>query len=89
LSVPALLIVDDEEAILKQLEWAFKKDYRVATASTEDEALDAVKTMKPDLMILDLSLTGDPDRLEGFYILQTALQINPYLKIMVITGHDE
>ncbi len=87
--VPALLIVDDEEAILKQLEWAFKKDYRVTTASTEQEALDVIKAKKPDLMILDLSLTGDPDRLEGFYILEAALQINPYLKIMVITGHDE
>lgn len=87
--VPALLIVDDEEAILKQLEWAFKKDYRVTTASTEEEALDAIKAKRPDLMILDLSLTGDPDRLEGFYILETALQINPFLKIMVITGHDE
>ena len=87
--VPALLIVDDEEGILKQLEWAFKKDYKVATASTEEEALEAVKSRKPDLMILDLSLTGDPDRLEGFYILEAALQVNPYLKIMVITGHDE
>ncbi len=87
--VPALLIVDDEEAILKQLEWAFKKDYRVTTASDEEEALDAIKEKRHDLMILDLSLTGDPDRLEGFYILEAALQVNPYLKIMVITGHDE
>jgi len=87
--VPALLIVDDEEAILKQLEWAFKKDYRVTTASTEEEALDAIKAKRPDLMLLDLSLTGDPDRLEGFFILEAALQINPFLKIMVITGHDE
>jgi two-component system NtrC family response regulator len=87
--VPALLIVDDEEAILKQLEWAFKKNYRVTTASSEEEALDTIRAKKPDLMILDLSLRGDPDQLEGFYILETALQINPYLKIMVITGHDE
>jgi len=87
--VPALLIVDDEEVILKQLEWAFKKDYRVTTAASEREALEAVKAKKPDLMILDLSLTDDPERLEGFYILETALQINPFLKIMVMTGHDE
>jgi two-component system NtrC family response regulator len=87
--VPLLLIVDDEESILKQLEWAFKKDYRVTTASTEEKALEAVKAKKPDLMILDLSLTGDPERLEGFYVLEAALQINPFLKIMVITGHDE
>jgi two-component system NtrC family response regulator len=87
--VPTLLIVDDEEAISKQLEWAFKNEYKVATAATEEEALTAIKTKKPDLMILDLSLTGDPDILEGFRILETALQLNPLLKIMVITGHDE
>jgi two-component system NtrC family response regulator len=85
----SLLIVDDEEAILKQLEWAFKKDYKVSTAATEEEALVAIKSKKPSLMILDLSLTGDPENLEGFHILETALQLNPLLKIVVITGHDE
>ncbi len=87
--VPALLIVDDEEVIRKQLEWAFKKDYRVSTAASEREALETVKAKRPDLMILDLSLTGDPERLEGFYVLEASLQINPLIKIMVMTGHDE
>jgi two-component system NtrC family response regulator len=86
---PTLLIVDDEEGIRKQLEWAFKNDFAVVTAATEDTALSAVKEKKPDLMILDLSLTGDPEVLEGFRILETALQLNPLLKIMIITGHDE
>ncbi len=87
--LPSLLIVDDEEVILKQLEWAFRQDYRVSTAATEEEALAAIKAKKPSLMILDLSLTGDPEKLEGFHILEAALQMNPLLKIMVITGHDE
>ena len=87
--LPSLLIVDDEEVILKQLEWAFREHYKVATAATEEEALTAIKAKKPSLMILDLSLTGDPEKLEGFHILETALQLNPLLKIMVITGHDE
>ncbi|MCK4349532.1 MAG: sigma 54-interacting transcriptional regulator, partial [Candidatus Krumholzibacteria bacterium] len=30
-----------------------------------------------------------PEKLEGFDILETVLQLNPLLKIMVITGHDE
>jgi two-component system NtrC family response regulator len=87
--LPSLLIVDDEEVILKQLEWAFREHYKVATAATEEDALAAIKAKKPQLMILDLSLTGDPEKLEGFRILETALQLNPLLKIMVITGHDE
>ncbi|MBN2070087.1 MAG: PEP-CTERM-box response regulator transcription factor [Candidatus Krumholzibacteriota bacterium] len=83
-----LLIVDDEEAILKQLEWAFKKDYRIIKASTIEDALTAVKNESPQLMILDLSLTSESEGFEGFEILEKALQIEPGIKIIVITGHD-
>ncbi|MBN2184714.1 MAG: PEP-CTERM-box response regulator transcription factor [Candidatus Krumholzibacteriota bacterium] len=85
---PRLLIVDDEETILKQLEWAFKNKYEVIKARTIEEAVNAVKEESPQLMILDLSLTGDTDEFEGFQILEMALQIDPQIKVIVITGHD-
>jgi two-component system NtrC family response regulator len=84
-----LLIVDDEETILKQLGWAFKSDYEISTARTEEEALTELRKVSPQVMILDLSLEGDPQRLEGFDILRSALQIDPRLKVIVITGHDD
>ncbi len=84
-----LLIVDDEETILKQLEWAFKKEYAIVTAQSVDEALAAVRSKSPSLMILDLSLTGEADNLEGFQVLESALQMDPRLKVIVMTGHDD
>ncbi|HSG29412.1 MAG TPA: PEP-CTERM-box response regulator transcription factor [Candidatus Krumholzibacterium sp.] len=84
-----LLIVDDEEPILKQLGWAFKKEYEIITAGTVKAALEAVASESPGVMILDLSLTDDPERLEGFEILASALEMSPSLKIIVITGHDD
>ncbi len=84
-----LLIVDDEETILKQLEWGFKQDFNVATATTPEEALGIVKAKKPGLMILDLSLSEDPSQLEGFNVLESSLQISPKMKVIVITGHDD
>jgi len=89
--VPArtLLIVDDEESILKQLQWAFKQDFTVLTAQTADEAIAAVKTKKPGLMLLDLSLTGDPRNIDGLEILEDAILVDPHLKVVVLTGHDE
>jgi two-component system NtrC family response regulator len=84
-----LLIVDDEPAIVKNLQWAFKKDYSVVAAGTAEDAIYLVKSRRPALMLLDLSLTGDPEHLEGFQILEDALLINPLLKVIVITGHDE
>lgn len=84
-----LLIVDDEETILKQLEWGFKQDFNVVTAITPEEALGIVKAKKPGLMILDLSLSEDPSQLEGFHVLESSLQISPKMKVIVITGHDD
>jgi two-component system NtrC family response regulator len=84
-----LLIVDDEEAILKQLKWAFKNDYEIITASSADEAVSAVREHSPAVMILDLSLTDDASELEGFEVLETALGIDPRIKVVMITGHDD
>ncbi len=84
-----LLIVDDEEAIRKQLDWAFKNDFTVFTAADAAGAIAAVKAHKPGLMLLDLSLTGEPWNVAGLEILDDALLVNPNLKAVVLTGHDE
>lgn len=84
-----LIIVDDEEAILTQLRWAFKGDFTVVAAQTAGEAIAAVRAKKPCLMLLDLSLTGEPWNVEGLTVLQDALAVNPYLKVIILTGHDE
>jgi two-component system NtrC family response regulator len=89
LTLDKLLIVDDEEAILKQLKWAFKNDYDIVTASSAEKAVSSVREHAPAVMILDLSLTDDPAELEGFEVLEKALGIDPHLKIVMITGHDD
>jgi two-component system NtrC family response regulator len=88
-SAQTLLIVDDEEAILTQLQWTFKVDFSVVTAQTAGEAIAAVKAKKPALMLLDLSLTGEPWNIDGLAVLEETLLINPHIKIVVLTGHDE
>jgi len=84
-----LLIVDDEEAILKQLRWAFKSDYDIITASSAAEAITAVKDRSPAVMILDLSLSEGAPELEGFEVLEKTLSIDPSIKVVMITGHDD
>lgn len=83
-----LLIVDDEKPILKQLEWALKEEYGISTAQTVEEATDGITSFKPDIIILDLSLSPGPDRFEGFEVLRYALEENPRIKVIVVTGHD-
>ena len=54
-----ILVVEDEENILELVEYNFKKEgYRVQTAMTGEEALEAVSANAPDLIVLDLMLPG-------------------------------
>jgi len=86
---PKLLIVDDDEGILKQLKWAFANDYEVSLASTKDEALKITAAQNPDLVALDINLDPDsPSSKDGISILEEIKNTNPEAKVIMITGND-
>ncbi len=54
-----IMTVDDEESILQLLSAVFEDaGYEVVTASSGNEALVKLKTVKPDLIILDMMMPG-------------------------------
>src|SRR5262252_8805403 len=54
-----ILVVDDEIEILRALQRSLTAHgYEVYTASTGEEALEAIARNRPDLMLLDLGLRG-------------------------------
>src|SRR5947208_2771392 len=54
-----ILVVDDEIEILRALQRSLTAHgYEVFTASTGEEALEAITHYRPDLMLLDLGLPG-------------------------------
>jgi len=87
---PKLLIVDDDEGILKQLKWAFSDEYEVFLASTKEEALSFVNKEKLDLAALDVNLNpyGHTSK-EGLEVLEEIISISPLTKVIMITGNDE
>ena len=54
----SILIIDDESLILELLSDYIGKytQYKIITAESGEEALDIIKTTKPDLIIIDLLL---------------------------------
>jgi two-component system, NtrC family, response regulator len=87
---PKILLVDDEENILKQMQWALESDYRVLTTSNEGEALTLFETEKPPVVTLDLSLNAqNPADLGGMRLLEQMLDQNPATRIIVVTGNDD
>lgn len=83
-----LLIVEDDMGLLTQLKWHFC-DYHVITASNCADAIDAIRLHEPTIMIQDLGLPPDEEGVtEGFQLLQQALHLSPFMKIIVMTGND-
>lgn len=84
-----ILIIDDEAGIRDQLKWSLKQDYDVLLAANAEEALNLVKTEKPDLVILDLALSEDGKEDEGLEVFEEIQLINSRLKVIIITGNEQ
>jgi DNA-binding response OmpR family regulator len=54
-----ILLIDDDPDVITVLQVLLKKKgYEVATASREEEAYNQVKLFEPDLIVLDVLLSG-------------------------------
>lgn len=90
LSKPKLLIVEDEEAIRSQMQWALAENYHVLLAENRLIAIDVFKNEMPSVVTLDLGLPPRPAEVEeGFLTLSEMLSLNPSIKVIVITGRGE
>jgi two-component system, NtrC family, response regulator len=87
---PKILLVDDEENILKQMRWALEPDYDVFTISDEGEAMSTFEKEKPAVVTLDLSLNPhNPADLGGMRLLEQILSQEPSTRALVVTGNDD
>jgi two-component system NtrC family response regulator len=84
-----ILIVDDEEGIRSQLKWALADEYQVVEASGVDDALELAREHLPNVILQDISLSARDDAAEGLDLIEDYLVINPYCKIIMVTGHGQ
>jgi len=66
-----ILIIEDEKALIKNLELALGQEYEVLSAITGREGLNKAKSAQPDLILLDIML---PD-IDGIEVLKQ-LKVN-------------
>jgi two-component system phosphate regulon response regulator PhoB len=59
MSKESVLVVDDEEDILELVQFNLDREgYKVSCVATGEEALEFLKSQRPDLIVLDLMLPG-------------------------------
>lgn len=75
-----ILIVDDDEFILKVASDILKEDYLIYTAHSGEKALECLKTQMPRLILLDLYMPG----MDGREVMRIIRNSNKWNKIPII-----
>jgi len=85
MTVPKILIIDDEPAVQLAMHKALKNEnYEIVFAGNGLEGLEQLKKEKPDLILLDLRMP----ELDGFGFLEKIkIQPDDPYSVIVITGH--
>jgi two-component system alkaline phosphatase synthesis response regulator PhoP len=80
-----ILVIDDEPSILKLVSAYLSPDgYEVYTAATGTEGLKTARTIKPDLIVLDLMLPG----MDGLEVL-SQLRRESDVYVILLTARSE
>jgi two-component system, NtrC family, response regulator AtoC len=80
-----ILVVDDEKLIRWSVAERLQRDgYEVVTAESGEQALEAVASAPPDVMLLDVKLPG----IDGVVTLQRALGLHPELAVLMMSAHS-
>lgn len=83
-----ILVIDDEKDILDLVEYNLKQNgYKVICVATGEEALESARSLRPDLILLDLMLPG----VDGFEVCKI-LKRDPDtsdIPIVILTAKGE
>ncbi|HBO79875.1 MAG TPA: two-component system response regulator CreB, partial [Cupriavidus sp.] len=83
---PAVLVVEDESAIADTILYALRTEgMQVETCTLGSEALDRVRSRRPDLVILDVGL---PD-ISGFEVCRSMRTFSDVPVIFLTARHEE
>jgi DNA-binding NtrC family response regulator len=82
---PSLLVVDDDEAVLRAFERTFRRSYDIRTASSGGLALAALEEREVDVLITDLVMPV----MSGIDLLREVVVHHPAVARLMLTAHAE
>ncbi len=86
---PRILLVDDDLAILNQIKWALEEEYQVRTSQGDrEEVLELVRVFRPQVIGLDINLSGSVEGREGLELLHEILKEDNLAKVVIITANE-
>lgn len=84
--MPKILVVDDERDICEFVRnFLEERGYVVFSAESGEDALEAVKKEKPDLVLLDIKMKG----MDGIAALKHIKDIDKKIKVVMVTALED
>lgn len=87
-ALPIVLIVDDDALTRRMIEAAVSKaNYQVRSVGSGDEAIEFMRKVEPDLILLDVQMPG----MDGFEVCEKVRQFSSVerLPIIMLTGRED
>ena len=82
-----ILVVDDDMAIRTSLSLVLKRaGYEVKTVATPTEAIDVVRVVAPQLVLMDMNYSLSTDGIEGLTLLKQVKIFQPQVPIILMTA---
>jgi two-component system, OmpR family, response regulator len=84
-----LLVVDDEPTIVELLSASLRfAGFEVATANNGRDALEAARTFRPDLLVLDVMMPGPTPGTDGFEVVKRLRRDGVQVPVLFLTARD-
>ena len=82
-----ILVIDDNPAVVDILVTYLREEgYGVSGALTSDEGLKLITLLRPDLVLLDITLPGG---MNGIEVLKRIRSINPTSRVIMVSGNTD
>ncbi len=82
LGKPAAVLVDDHPAVLTAVRSLLQDEFEIVTTAVDGrQALAAVSAFHPELIVLDMMMTG----WNGFETAQRIIEVSPFTKVLFLT----
>ncbi len=86
MSANKILIVDDEEIIVRLLSMSLRSDgYETVTAYSGEEGLAVFQSENPDIVVTDIKMPG----MDGLELLKKIKELDPEKEVIIVTGHGD
>lgn len=81
-----IFCIDDDQSFLEMLSGFFEREgFSVSTAGDGKEGLEEFRTIKPDIVLVDLRMPN----VSGFEVLEAISEESPNTPVIVISGEGE